>query len=316
MITQSFMNLIMNGGVILGNGVIYNIQRYSIHDGPGIRTTVFLKGCPLNCWWCHNPESQNINEDIMFIKNRCTLCGQCIRICPGNALELFDGEIMLDPSKCTACKKCADACPSRARETAGKRVDTEYVMKEIKKDLIFYDEAGGGVTFSGGEPLMQPKFLRELLMKCRDEGIHTAIDTSGFSQWEVIEGLLDFTDLFLYDIKLMDNEKHKKYTGVSNALILDNLKRLSSLGKEIYARLPVIPGINDDEGNIRAAGEFLSRHGIIRVNILPYHSIGRDKYIRLGRSYSLGDLAEPGEGEILKIKNILESYGLKVKIGG
>lgn len=304
------------GDIRLKQGIIFNIQRYSVHDGPGIRTTVFLKGCPLKCWWCHNPESQLLEEEILFIKNRCKGCGACAKVCPKSAIEISNRIVEFSPEKCIICGKCIEVCAIGAREVAGKKVGVEHVIKEIKKDLIFYDEAGGGVTFSGGEPLLQWEFLYELLVRCKEEGIHTTLDTSGFASWEVIEKLTPYIDLFLYDIKLMDDEEHVKYTGTSNRIILDNLKRLSALGKKINARMPIIPGINNSEKNIRGTGEFLSKYNVHQVNLLPYHSMAKDKYGRLFKEYKLDNTIEPEMCEMLEIKDILIGYGLNVKIGG
>lgn len=297
-------------------GIIFNIQKFSVHDGPGIRTTVFFKGCPLNCLWCHNPESQNMNPEVMYYSRRCVGCGACASKCPNSALSIKDNLIVSDIKSCTACGLCVKLCPSNAREIAGYSACTEYVMDEIRKDLIFYEESGGGVTFSGGEPLMQYKFLSELLCMCRQEGIDTALDTSGYAPWQVLERISSNVNLFLYDIKLMDDEKHKRYTGVSNEIILENIKKLSSLGSRIFARIPIVPGINDDKENISLAGSFLSGLNIEQVNLLPYHNISADKYSRLSREYELKDLPVPSEELILNAASILKSFGLKIKIGG
>lgn len=297
-------------------GTIFNIQKYSVHDGPGIRTTVFFKGCPLNCWWCHNPESQSLLQEIMYMERRCTICSSCVDICQNGALNFKNGKIEYIRERCILCGDCVSKCLPKARELAGKTVTAEYLMKEIHKDQIFYDESCGGVTFSGGEPLMQMDFLYELLKMCKEEGLHTTLDTSGFSTWESLEKIKDLVDLFLYDIKLMDSEKHKKYTGVSNDLILKNIISLSENHCRIFARMPIIPGINDDDENICSSGEFLSHLNIEQVNILPYHNIGIDKYIRLYRNYSLIDIKVPSDESILKISHSLEEYGLNIKIGG
>jgi len=260
-------------------GIVFNIQRYSIHDGPGIRTTVFLKGCPLNCWWCQNPESQ-LSE-----------------------LEMIFG-------------KCIEKCPALAREMIGEKLTTEEVIKEVEKDLVFYKESGGGVTFSGGEPLGQTEFLEELLNVCREKKIHTTVDTSGYISWEILNKISPKVDLFLYDLKLMDNERHKKYTGVSNEIILGNLEKLSSVHNNIFIRFPVIPGINDDYQNIKKTGEFLSSLKIAQVNLLPYHYIGMDKYKRVGRTYKLVDIQSPSEEKLSEISAILKKFNLNVKLRG
>lgn len=297
-------------------GTIFNIQKFSVHDGPGIRTTVFFKGCPLNCWWCHNPESQDADAEIMYWDRKCLKCGTCIRLCPQKALDFAGDRIIQDKERCRRCGVCVKSCQARAVEFAGRKVASEYVMKEIMKDRIFYDESGGGVTFSGGEPLMQPEFLYELLLRCREEGLHTALDTTGFTSWDILERMLGMVDLFLYDVKLMDSEKHRKYTGVPNDTILGNLRRLSERNCRVNARVPVIPGINDDVDNIEQTGKFLTDINISQVNILPYHNIAVDKYNRLSRTYELIDLEEPAEETMTEIARRLKEYGLSVKIGG
>lgn len=295
---------------------IINIQKYSIHDGPGIRTTVFFKGCPLNCWWCHNPESQNKGPEIMFFKERCTGCGSCFKGCPANAIELIEGYPVVNESNCTLCGKCSDFCLSNARELVGKDITVKNLMKEIIKDEVFYEESNGGVTFSGGEPLMHADYLSNVLKICKDKGIHTAVDTCGYAVWEQFEKIVDKVDLFLFDIKHMNNEKHIKYMGVENVIILENLKKLSERGSNIYIRLPIIAGVNDDDENIDKAVDFLSKLNIIHVNLLPYHKMGMDKYRRLNIEYKLSGLEKPSDEVINKIAEKFKSAGIKIKIGG
>jgi len=300
----------------LALGTIINIQKYSIHDGPGIRTTVFLKGCPLNCWWCHNPESQNPTPEIMFFKEKCTGCGSCFKRCPTKAIELVEGYPVTYKTKCTLCGKCSDFCPSSARELVGKDISIKDLMSEIIKDEVFYEESNGGVTFSGGEPLMHADYLSNILNICKEKNIHTTIDTSGYAAWSQFEKIIDKVDLFLFDIKHMNNKKHLEYTGVSNNVILENLKKLSERGSNIYIRMPIIAGINDDDENIDNAVEFISKLNIIHVDLLPYHKMGMDKYRRLDRSYKLSGLEKPTEEVIAKIAEKFKSAGIKIKIGG
>lgn len=294
---------------------ITNIQKFSLHDGPGIRTTIFFKGCPLNCWWCHNPESHSKNHQIIYFEDRCTLCGTCVRRCPENALEIKDNKLLRDKDRCVLCEKCTDFCPNDAQEYVGKDVTTKEIMKEILKDIDFYEESGGGVTFSGGEPMIYSSFLEELLKSCNNRGIHTAIDTSGYVPWENFEKISDKVDLFLFDLKLMDDEKHKKYTGVSNVIILENLKKLSNIGANIYIRMPIIAGINDDS-NIDESINFLSNLNIIQVNLLPYHKMGMDKYKRLGMKYKLTGGEKPSDEKMIEIANKFKLAGIKIKMGG
>lgn len=298
------------------DGTVFNIQRYSIHDGPGIRTTVFLKGCPLNCWWCQNPESQLSEQEMVFWGDRCISCGVCSTICPSNAIQIKNGIPVTEKEGCILCGKCIEKCPALAREMIGKKLTTEEIIKEIEKDLIFYEESGGGVTFSGGEPLSQSEFLESLLNDCKEKKIHTAVDTSGYVPWEILYKMSSKVNLFLFDLKLMDNERHKKYTGVSNEIILENLKKLSSIHNHIFVRFPVIPGINDDDQNIKETGEFVSSLKIAQINLLPYHYIGIDKYRRLGKTYELATTQPPSEEKLSEISVILRKFDLNVKIGG
>ncbi|MBV7273644.1 glycyl-radical enzyme activating protein [Clostridiaceae bacterium UIB06] len=298
------------------HATVINIQKYSVHDGPGIRTTVFFKGCPLKCWWCHNPESQNPGHEIMFFEERCTNCGVCIKRCPQKAVEVQEKYPKTDESKCTLCGKCTDFCPNSAKEYVGKDITAQELMKEIIKDEVFYDESGGGVTFSGGEPLVHIDFLNEILKLCRERGIHTTLDTSGFVKWEKLEEIADKIDLFLYDIKLMNNERHLKYTGVENVNILRNLKKLSDKGCNIYIRMPIISGINDDDENINEAIKFVSSLNILQVNLLPYHKMGMDKYRRLKMQYNLTGMEKPSNERMEEIKGKFKNSGIKIEIGG
>ena len=300
----------------MSTGIVFNIQRYSIHDGPGIRTTVFLKGCPLNCWWCQNPESKLSGQEMIFWGDRCIGCRACSTICPSDAIQIKNGIPVTEKEKCILCGKCIEKCPALAREMIGEKLTIEEVIKEIEKDLVFYEESGGGVTFSGGEPLGQSEFLEGLLNGCRDKKIHTAVDTSGYISWEILNKICPKVDLFLYDLKIMEDKRHKKYTGVSNELILENLKKLSLVHHNIFVRFPVIPGINDDYQNIKETGEFLSSLKIAQVNLLPYHYIGIDKYKRLGKKYKLADIQPPSEEKLSKISVILRKFNLNVKLRG
>jgi pyruvate formate lyase activating enzyme len=297
-------------------GIIFNIQRYSIHDGPGIRTTVFLKGCPLNCWWCQNPESQLSWQEMVFWEDRCIGCGACSLNCPSGAIQMENKKPVTDKSKCNLCGECSRICPAQAWEMIGKKLTAEEIVKEVEKDLVFYEESGGGVTFSGGEPLGQSEFLESLLICCQKKKINTAVDTSGYISWEILSKISSKVDLFLYDLKIMDNERHKKYTGASNELILENLKKLSSIHNNIFVRFPVIPGINDDYRNIKETGKFLSSLKIAQVNLLPYHYIGVDKYRRSGRTYKLVTTQPPSEEKLSEVSAILRKFNLNVKLRG
>jgi len=301
----------------LNRGTIFDIKRFAIHDGPGIRTTVFFKGCPLACWWCHNPESRISTREIVFYGSRCVRCGACLDACEQCAARPAADPSPFDEETCTQCAACTEVCPSGAREAAGREQTVDEVMEEIRKDLIFFDQSDGGVTFSGGEPLMQPGFLRALLLACKAERIHTVVDTSGHVPLEIMRTIGVETDLFLYDLKLMDNEKHKTFSGVPNDLILENLRILSREGHGLLVRFPLIPGINDDKENIRSLAEFVgSLARPCPVDILPYQRLGEQKYTRLGRDYRLKGAPAPS-GEVLKeTREILESFGLEVRVKG
>ncbi len=250
--------------------MIFDITRSSFVDGPGIRTTVFFKGCNLRCAWCHNPESQVRERQMLFYSHKCKGCGRCRAVCP-HAL-----------SSCELCGACAAACPEEARKMCGREMTAEEILREVIRDKTFYDASGGGVTFSGGECMLRPAFLRECLSLCREAEIQTAVDTAGCVPWESFEGVLDKTDLFLYDLKLMDKTLHKKYIGADNTLILENLVKLASLGCEIIVRIPVIGGVNDNDSEMHAMAEFLAPLSVRAVELLPYHAMGEHKYTALG----------------------------------
>jgi pyruvate formate lyase activating enzyme len=301
----------------LTSGMVFNISRYAIHDGPGIRTTVFLKGCPLNCWWCHNPESISPEPQLSFRPNRCIRCGACVEKCPNHALAMSDEGLTTDPKACLLSFACAAACPADAREVVGRAMSVAEVMAEIAKDVPFYDESGGGVTFSGGEPLMQPEFLIELLDACGRLDLHRVVDTSGYAHHDTLLEVSRRTDLFLYDLKHMDSEVHRKYTGVGNELILDNLSALSSRDVDLRIRFPLIPGINDDGENVEKMAWFLRKlRRAPAVDVLPYHDVAVSKYTRFGYNYRLAGISGPGSQQIQHVAATLSSHGLVVTIGG
>ncbi len=298
-------------------GKQFNIQRYSIHDGPGIRTTVFLKGCPLSCPWCHNPESHSPDPEIGIQPGRCIQCGSCLEVCSFAPAMGPEGFRPVIPSRCVRCGQCAEACPSGARELIGRTVTVQEIMEEVERDLPFYEESGGGVTFSGGEPLMQPEFLLACLRAAWDRGIHTAVDTSGFAPEEMILEVASWTNLFLYDLKILDDARHRKYTGVSVTPILENLRALDAANTQIWLRIPLIPGINDDPSNLEALGGFLSslerKHS---VYLLPYHPLGSDKYRRMGRENPFGCSKAPTPEMLEEAARVFQACGFEVHQGG
>ncbi len=251
---------------------VFDIQRSSFVDGPGIRTTVFFKGCNLRCAWCHNPESQSAAPQMMVYADKCKGCGKCLEKCPH------------DLKSCELCGKCELYCPADARRVCGKVYTADELLEEILADKLFYEASGGGATFSGGECMLYPEFLASLLQSCREQGVHTAVDTAGHVPFSHFERVLPFTDMFLYDVKSMDTQVHKAYTGVDNALILDNLARLLARKARVWIRVPVIAGVNDNEGEMRALAAFLKKHGAPeKIELLPYHAMGESKARAIGR---------------------------------
>lgn len=300
-------------------GMIFNIQRYSIHDGPGIRTTVFLKGCPLRCMWCQNPEGQSFNVEVFLNLEVCTGCGICARECPLGAIEIVEAKSRTDRRVCDGCGRCAEVCPSGARSLMGSRVSAEEVFTEVKKDRLFYERSGGGVTLSGGDPLAQPEFAGRLLELCRRAYIHTAVETCGLAEWPVMAGVFRYVDLLLYDIKHMAPEKHCEYTGVSNDLILGNLKKVChELDLPVWIRIPVIPGYNDDRANMESIAGFISgeiKGCVERVNLLPYHRLGEAKFERLEASFP-AVTEPPAEEQMYDLQRVFAGFGLPVFVGG
>ena len=298
-------------------GLISDIQRFAIHDGPGIRTTVFFKGCPLNCRWCANPETIEPRPEIMFSPGFCMQCGICAQTCPQNAVTFTPGELPVrDRELCISCGSCAEACPKNALLLRGTLMAVDEIMAVLEKDLPFFKRSGGGVTLSGGEPFRQPEPVGEILRLCAQRGMHTAVDTCGCVAWEAIEPSLEHIDLFLYDLKHLDPKAHKQGTGVTNELILANLGRIQKSGKKVIVSLPLIPGFNDSSENLTRTAVFVAELGITELRVLPYHTYGRGKYQKIGRENSMSQIPalEPAEAE--KAKEILEKYIPKVAVGG
>ena len=301
-------------------GSIWEIKRYALHDGPGIRTTVFLKGCPLRCLWCCNPESQCSETEISWLQENCIGCDHCLHVCPAEAISLDEqGKRLIHTEQCDLCGLCAERCPGDALQMLGKRVTVDEVLREVAKDSVFYSRSQGGLTLSGGEPALQPEFASEILRryKIEERGRHTAIETCGHVPWPHLSQVLEHTDLVLYDIKVMDSEEHRRSTGVDNGLILENVVRIARMGKQLIIRVPLIPGHNDTIENIRRTSSFARElPGVEELHLLPYHRLGEPKYPRLGREYALQGTAALLPEQVDALRRVVEAYGLRVRIGG
>jgi len=286
-------------------GLVFNVQRFSTKDGPGLRTTVFMKGCPLACSWCHNPESQSVAPAFVRLAHCCMKCGRC------------SDEELDNPVVCEKDERDVELCPTGALQMVGERTDAATLAKKLLRDRIFFDESGGGVTISGGEPLVQAPFVTELLRQLRTEGVHTALDTCGFGPWPYLREAAAHADLVLYDLKLMDAARHEAATGVSNEIILGNLRALAGYHQNIWIRIPVIPAVNDDDENIEATASFLcSLPAALRIDLLPYHPTGEAKFARLGKHYALHGTATPAPTQLDAIAARFNARGLVTTIGG
>jgi pyruvate formate lyase activating enzyme len=322
----------------MSRGLISNFQRFSLHDGPGIRTTVFLKGCPLNCSWCHNPENRARPPELVTVSPRCIRCGQCAAVCPqgqgaadacskeGQPILVNHATASAEPPQsngaqpavdCLRCGACVEACPAAARQLLGSWYEVEDFLREIMADRMFFEESGGGITFSGGEPLLQIEFLTQALAALRARELSTAIDTCGYAPRASLERVAPMTSVFLYDLKFVSDADHLRFTGVSNALILDNLRWLASAHDCIWLRCPIIPGVNDHEMELEAMAAFAAQLPAVRhVNLLPYHRAGIPKFQQVGRSYPLPNVQPPTPERTTEIAAIFRSHGLRVRIGG
>ncbi len=295
-------------------GLVFLIQRYSIHDGPGIRTTVFLKGCPLRCPWCQNPESWDAHPELMSRDARCILCGRCVESCPHQALEIVSKQRKIDWARCTHCFECVPACPTGALDRVGQYLTGDEVMKEVEKDDVSYYRSGGGVTLSGGEPLLQEEFTHALLKTCKERGLHTALDTCGHARWSALERVLPYADLILYDLKHLDPKLHREQTGQSNSLILNNLRKIPPHQK-VWLRIPLIPGFNDSPEFLKRAGVLAKKCKVGKVSLLPFHKIGEGKNRQIGKEYRCKGIKPGSRESIQRAREIIASFGVPVSIG-
>jgi pyruvate formate lyase activating enzyme len=309
-------NLMVQKQQRMSKGLVFDVQRYSIHDGPGIRTIVFFKGCPLRCKWCANPESQLSNIEIMHISNKCIRCGKCILLCKQKAITFKQNEIYLNRKNCNLCGLCVENCNTGAMKFIGKAFTEKELLSEVIKDELFYIASNGGVTVSGGEPFMQHSFLKTFLIECKERGLNTAVETSGYVETDIMNDILEYIDILLMDLKHVDDEKHVKGTGASNKLILKNWNMVARKTNNVICRVPVIPDFNDSIDEIYGIADFIKNIGIKEMHLLPYHKLGEGKYKSLGLNYELTGTQPPSNDKIQKYKEICESLDLKVQIGG
>lgn len=306
--------ILENNNVIV-KGLIFDLQKFSLHDGPGIRTTVFMKGCPLRCQWCSNPESKNFFPELIARDINCKRCGACLRVCPNGAIKILkNARRKIDRKKCKSCLLCADSCIYGALKRCGQYMTAQEVLSEVIQDKIFYKNSGGGVTLSGGEPLFQGEFAANFLAECKREGLHTVLETSGHCPWREMEKSLEYVDLILFDIKHLNSTIHKKTTGINNSLILKNLQSASKKNK-IWLRVPLIAEFNDSEEHIRQVAALGSYIGAEKISLLPYHEGGKKKSEQLGKMYKFNNRKPPDGEYIQRLKSIVEKVGIIVTIG-
>jgi pyruvate formate lyase activating enzyme len=310
-------DLLNESEVVVKKRMVIGITRMTVHNGPGIRTLILFKGCPLRCVWCSTPESWNESPEIAFYPDRCILCGECISVCPRNALTAGDKAVIINRELCDNCGRCISVCYTEALRLVGRQYTVDELIHEVKKDQVLYKHSGGGVTVSGGEPLLEPGFAQELFRSFKQNGINTGVDTCGFVPRENIESVLPYVDFFLWDIKHMDDNIHREFTGVHNRLILDNLSFASDNSVPIYIRLPIIPGYNDSRDNLRAVCEFAKDlSSLVEINILPLHHLGKARYTALGLEYPINGIPLIQDEALQEIKKLVESYGLMCNIIG
>ena len=298
------------------SGLVTNIQRFSIHDGPGIRTTVFMKGCNLRCFWCHNPETLSPEAELQVFPERCIACGECIRRCPNGCHEIVDGRRVFHRGRCVACRACVDTCYAQALVMVGERKTVDEVVAEVLRDQPFYETSGGGATLSGGEPLMQVEFSRAILERCRAAGLHTAVETAAAYPWDRLAALLPFTDLMMLDIKLMDPDRHHETTGVPNARILANARLLGTQPQPLIGRTPIVPGVNDSDADVAAIAAFAaSLPNLLYYELLPFHGMAAGKYDSLDLDYRARDLRSPSKERLEALCAVAREYGVTARHG-
>jgi pyruvate formate lyase activating enzyme len=298
-------------------GLVFDIQRFAVHDGDGIRTLVFLKGCPLSCTWCQNPESMSRQPELWTLSHRCIDCNICIETCPTGALSRSDNGIQIDRDACTLCGDCVGTCYAGAMNMVGRYLTVDELFAEIERDRPFYETSGGGITFSGGEPTLQPDFLKAMLVKCKENGLSTAIETCGAASWETLSGLLEHLDLVLTDIKHMDPAAHKQLTGSSNERILENIRNLDDAGMRLRLRMPLVPSLNDSDENLHATADFVrSLKNVERFDLLPYHRLGEPKWEQLNRCYALHGTPPPNKEHVHRCADLFKDAGIPISVGG
>jgi pyruvate formate lyase activating enzyme len=308
----------MQNDIAEGRGVVFNIQRFSIHDGPGIRTTVFLKGCPLRCGWCSNPESRSLFPEVITRDSKCIRCGQCVKACLQQAIAITENIRIIEWERCNQCIRCTEACPSGAIASAGEYMTVAKVIDIVGRDASHYRRTNGGMTISGGEPLLQWTFTLELLREAKRRGFHTALDTSGYADWQILDEVLNYADLVLYDVKHLDSAKHQKATGVPNERILDNLQK--TVGKRkptVWIRYPVIPRFNDSEEELEELCKLvlILKPSVEKVSLLPYHRFGELKYAAMGKAYLWQGVPTISDERMREFKKLIQSHGLRVDVG-